>query len=254
MRNEITYKVSGRYALFSDPINRMGGEKLTYLVPHYQGIKGITESIYWKPSLLWVVDEIRVINPIRTESKNLRPISFDSPKNTLSVYTYLRDVEYEVRTHFIANPYRTEPDLIEDGKNENKHHNIAKRQVIKGGRRDIFLGTRECQGYVEPCDFGVKPGYYDGSGEIDFGLMYHSFRYPDETGVEELGVQLCRIKMVDGIIKFTPPQDCDPELRRVLRPMKRKIFGSRRGNFTAVENDETLKDDLMGGELDGLDE
>ena len=27
--------------------------------------------------------------------------------------------------------------------------------IEKGGRRDIFLGTRECQGYVEPCEFGA---------------------------------------------------------------------------------------------------
>ena len=36
IRNSIEYCVSGRYALFSDPINRMGGEKLSYPVPTYQ--------------------------------------------------------------------------------------------------------------------------------------------------------------------------------------------------------------------------
>lgn len=58
-RNSIEYKVYGKYALFSDPIMRVGGEKCTYQIPTYEAIKGITESIYWKPTLLWVVDGVR---------------------------------------------------------------------------------------------------------------------------------------------------------------------------------------------------
>ena len=73
IRNSITYRVWGRYALFSDPITRMGGEKLSYPVPSYQALKGITESIYWKPSILWIVDSVRILNPIRTENKSCFP-------------------------------------------------------------------------------------------------------------------------------------------------------------------------------------
>ena len=149
IRNSIEYCVSGRYALFSDPINRMGGEKLSYPVPTYQALKGITESCFWKPSIIWIIDSVRIISPIRTESKSIRPISYTAPANTLSIYTYLVDPIYEVRAHFIPNFYRKEADLIADGQNENKYHNMAKRMVKKGGRRDIFLGTRECQAYIE---------------------------------------------------------------------------------------------------------
>ena len=85
IRNQIEYCVSGNYALFSDPIARMGGEKFSYMLPTYQALKGITESIYWKPSIIWVVDEMRIMKPIRTESKNIRAISYVAPKNTLSV-------------------------------------------------------------------------------------------------------------------------------------------------------------------------
>ncbi|MEC2691212.1 CRISPR-associated protein Cas5, partial [Bacillus cereus] len=48
MRNSIEFEVFGDYALFTDPLMKMGGEKLTYQVPTYQAIKGIVESIYWK--------------------------------------------------------------------------------------------------------------------------------------------------------------------------------------------------------------
>ena len=75
---------------------------------------------------------------------------------------------YQVRAHFEWNMNRVE---LEKDRNENKHHNIAKRMIERGGRRDIFLGTRECQGYVEPCRFGEGKGYYDQSGEIPYTLM-----------------------------------------------------------------------------------
>lgn len=243
--NQIEYKVYGRYALFSDPITRMGGEKCSYLTPTYQALKGITESIYWKPSILWVVDEVCVMNPIRTESKSIRPISYDSGQNTLSVYTYLVDPVYLVRAHFIPNPYRTEPDLIADGKNENKHHNVAKRMVKKGGRRDVFLGTRECQGYVEECDFEEerKHSFYYDREEIDLGIMFHGFDYPDETGRDMLGVRFWHAKMQNGVIRFCPPEACPAGMRKDIRPMQRKIFGGKYNNFVGL-NEPSLQIEL----------
>ena len=35
IRNQIEFKVYGKYALFSDPITRVGGEKLSYPIPTY---------------------------------------------------------------------------------------------------------------------------------------------------------------------------------------------------------------------------
>lgn len=236
IRNSIEYRLWGRYALFSDPICRMGGEKLTYQVPTYQALKGITESLYWKPSILWIVDSVRILKPIRTENKSIRPISYEEKGNTLSVYTYLVEPVYEVRAHFIPNPYRTEPDLIADGLNENKHHNIAKRMVEKGGRRDVFLGTRECQGYVEPCVYGEEESFYNNSGTVDLGVMFHSFAYPDETGIEELGAHLWKAQMINGEIMFPAPEACDPTMYRTIRPMKAKKFGGKYQNFTPLKD------------------
>lgn len=237
IRNTVEFCVSGRYALFSDPALRMGGEKATLLVPTYQALKGIIETIYWKPSIIWIVDNIRIMNPIQTENKSIRTLSYnrrDGKVADLSIYTYLKDPAYQVRAHFIPNPYRTEPDLIADGQNENKHHNVAKRMIVKGGRRDVFLGTRECQAYVEPCIYGEGKGAYDDRGEIDLGVMFHSFAYPDETGKNELGVRLWHAKMVNGEIRFPLPEECDPTMYRFVRPMYPKKFGGKYGNFVGT--------------------
>ena len=216
--NTIEFKVSGRYALFSDPINRIGGEKFTYQVPTYQALKGILESVYWKPTLIWIIDEVRVMNQIKTQSQGIRPVNF-SGGNTLSIYTYLADVEYQVRAHFIWNYHR--PNLEKD-RNENKHYIIAKRMIKSGGRRDIFLGTRECQGYVEPCKFGDGEGAYDNYGSLSFGLMFHGFDYPDETGQDKLVARLWKPIMNNGYIRFLNPKECT--IKRELSSMKPKVF------------------------------
>ena len=154
-RNTIEFEVYGAYALFSDPVMRVGGEKTSYHIPTYEALKGITESIYWKPTIIWIIDAVRVMNPIQTETKGIRPIAYNGG-NELAYYTYLKDVRYQVRAHFEMN--LNHPELEQD-RNENKHHNIAKRMVKRGGRRDIFLGTRECQAFVEPCVFGEGESY-----------------------------------------------------------------------------------------------
>ena len=137
-RNTVEFQVSGEYALFSDPVTRVGGEKCTYHIPTYEALKGILQSVYWKPTLVWIIDSVRIMMPIQTETKSIRPINYNGG-NDLSYYTYLKNVRYQVRAHFEWNENRLE--LAED-RNENKHHNIAKRMILRGGRRDIFLGAR----------------------------------------------------------------------------------------------------------------
>ncbi len=247
VRNQVEFVVHGRYALFSDPVTRLGGEKFSYQVPTYQALKGILESVYWKPTILWIIDEARVMNPIRTEAKNIRPINYTDSGNTLSVYTYLKNVRYQVRAHFVWNEHR--PELAHD-RDEHKHHNIARRMIERGGRRDIFLGARECQGYVEPCAFGEGEGFYDNYDRLDFGLMVHGFDYPDETGRDMLSLRLWRAFMEKGIIRFPEPSACDPALTRDIRPMKKKAFGD--GGFSGLA-EPGLEELWKEGDADGLD-
>lgn len=227
-KNSITFKLTGRRALFTDPISRMGGEKFSYQVPTYQALKGVVESIYWKPTLIWVIDKVRVIKPIKSESQAVRPIDYGGG-NTLSIYTYLSDVEYMVQAHFEWNENR--PDLYED-RNEDKHFSIAKRALEKGGRRDIFLGSRECQGYVEPCDFDYGEGAYDEYEEFPIGLMFHGFTYPDEAvrpeEKEKLTARFFYPVMQNGIITFPTPEECS--IRRILADRKTKEFSFDKGN------------------------
>jgi len=213
MENKVEFKVYGKYALFTDPLTKIGGEKCSYQIPTYQALKGIMESVYWKPTIVWIIDKVRVMKAIRTQTRSAKPINYGGG-NSLAIYTYLSDVEYQVQAHFEWNFNRE--DMVKD-RNENKHYFVARRMIDRGGRRDIFLGTRECQGYVEPCRFGKSEGFYDHYGELAFDLMFHGFDYPDESGKKELHARFWRPKMVNGIIKFDRPEDCT--IRKNIKQM-----------------------------------
>ena len=239
-KNIVEFKVWGRYALFTDPLTKIGGEKFSYQIPTYEALKGVLSSVYWKPTIVWVIDRVRVMKPIRTQTRSAKPLNYNgvypSAKtsgkkqeafNTLAIYTYLADVEYQVQAHFEWNENRE--DLKHD-RNEHKHFWVAKRMLERGGRRDVFLGTRECQGYVEPCVFGKGEGYYDNyPGEMAFGLMFHGFDYPDEAKDGELWARFWRPVMKKGYIVqsqddenaiIPPPKDPNAFVRKFVREME----------------------------------
>ena len=229
-RRSIEFQVTGRYALFTDPLSKVGGEKCSYHVPTYEALKGIAKSIYWKPTLIWVIDEVRVMKRIRTQTKGVKPLDLGGG-NSLAIYTFLADVQYQVRAHFEWNEHRPE---LSDDRIEAKHHAIVQRMVDRGGRQDIFLGTRDCQGYVQACEFGAGAGELDDAGELAFGLMFHGFDYPDETGGTELHARFWRPTMVNGVVRFSHPQNCIE--RRFVRSMSVKPFGLNQ-NIRPVDTD-----------------
>jgi CRISPR-associated protein Cas5d len=222
MKNSISFRLWGRYALFSDPVTKIGGEKCSYHVPTYEAIKGVLKSIYWKPTIIWYVDRLRVMKPLRTQTKGTKTLVWGGgkKKGDLAIYTFLHEVEYQIEAHFEWNEHRLG---LDRDRVDGKHYNIAQRMLEKGGRQDIFLGVRDCQGYVAPWRFGEGAGAYDELDELSFGLMFHSFDYPDETGKDELASRFWQATMRKGILQFPRPEEC--ERRRFIRPMTAKAFG-----------------------------
>ena len=243
-RNTVEFSVTADYALFSDVLTRTGGEKVSYPIPTDGSLQGILHSIYWKPTIVWYVDAVRIVNPIRTLRKGVRPINYGGG-NDLAYCTYLCDVKYQVRAHFEWNENR--PELAED-RNEHKHHNIARRMIERGGRRDIYLGTRECQGYAEPCVFGEGEGHYDKSGEMPYALMLHGITYADEAVCPEdrgkMTVRFWQPVMRDGVIEFIRPEECT--IKRCIKEMEIKPFGKMQDNFIGA-------DEFGGGDMIELD-
>ena len=235
-KNSIEFTVWGRYALFTDPLTKLGGEKFSYHIPTYEALKGICKSIYWKPTIVWVIDKVRIMKPIRTQSKGMKPIKLGGG-NDLSIYTFLSDVEYQVQAHFEWNLNR--PELKNDWI-DGKHFDIAKRSLKLGGRQDIFLGTRDCQGYVEPCKFGEGKSSHEDIHELGFDLMFHSFGYPDEIGENKFFSYHWRPVMRRGVIEFSRPKDCP--VSKFIREMIPGVFDEHKTiKSVEVEHAEVLK-------------
>ena len=50
MDNKVNFKVYGKFALFTDPLTKIGGEKCSYQIPTYQALKDLGIGLL-KPTL-----------------------------------------------------------------------------------------------------------------------------------------------------------------------------------------------------------
>lgn len=205
----IEVQISGDYAMFATPPSKLCGDKRSYGLPTYEAMVGILNSIYKKPTFRWVVDAIRVMNPICFEHRGVRHINVNGGAD-MANYTYLKDVRYQVRAHMVWD--YSFPELAED-RNFGKHYAIAKRAIRSGGRMNAYLGTSDCQARIEACDFDEDDGksVFSNTGEIPFGLMFHSFVYPEHMSQKErdmLGddphvrIQYADTYLDNGVIRY----------------------------------------------------
>lgn len=198
-------RIKGEYALFVDPLTKGGGEKVSYPIPTKQALLGIVDACYFKPTISNHIEEVRVINPIQTQVRGNRAL-IKKYSSDLNYYSYLADVEYLVKFYFTWNLSRQ--DLIND-RNMKKHEAIMERSIRKGGRRDIFLGTRECVAYLDwisEDEFLSKKSYYQ-DNKISFGIMFNQFKYPTQED-EKLRAYYSEVILDNGLVKYKDLEDC----------------------------------------------
>lgn len=190
----IKLKIWGDYACFSRP--EMKVERVSYDVITPSAARGILEAIYWKPAIRWVIDEIKVINPIKFENIKRNELSGVISSNTvkraylgnkdLKLYQstndivqrgamILKDVCYYVSAHFELTDKVGEGDTVE------KHYNIALRRSKKGQCfHRPYLGCREFSAKFELADEDDEQSYYVNS-EKDLGYMLWDIDFKNEA-------------------------------------------------------------------------
>jgi CRISPR-associated protein Cas5d len=149
----IVFTIRAERALFTRHDLRI--ERFTYPVPTFGALAGVLRSIYAKPAFYWVPTKVFIINPIQYQNIQVNEVKdviitlrpFIAPdRRVQKMQTYLHDVHYVVEAHF-------EWSGEEPGdENLGKHLDIFRRSLAVGGRRDVFLGLRECTAIVEPID------------------------------------------------------------------------------------------------------
>ena len=191
--------VEGDYACFTRPEFKV--ERVSYDVPTPGALEGMLKSIYWKPSIKYVIDQIVVFNKIdfanirRNEVKD--KVSFKAVKDQMNgkrgdpcIYSsesrsqrasmILKNVKYGIAFHFELTGIKDEREVDP----ENKHYNILKRRLEKG------------QSFRTPClgcsEFPVKRmelvSEFDDTlidrelqnREIDLGFMSYRMEFEDK--------------------------------------------------------------------------
>lgn len=204
--------VSGPRACFTRP--EFKAERVSYDAITPSAARGILESVYWKPSIRWVVDRIEVLNEIRfdtfrrneLESKLSYKNAKDACENDADLciiatekrqqraMTYLRDVAYVIDAHFVmTNRVGKEDDGPE------KHYNIALRRFRKGQHfSQPVLGCREFPAKVELLESReVASGFYSDVSEKDLGFMLYDLDFSNADSPNPL---FFRAVMRHGVI------------------------------------------------------
>jgi CRISPR-associated protein Cas5d len=74
--------VSGDHACFTRP--EMKVERVSYDVITPSAARGILEAIHWKPAIVWFVDKIYVLKPIRFQSIRRNEVAHKAPVGAIS--------------------------------------------------------------------------------------------------------------------------------------------------------------------------
>lgn len=223
----VKLKVWGDYACFTRP--EMKVERVSYDVITPSAARGILEAIYWKPEMRWVVDRLRVLNPIRWTHIRRNEVDCKIPARSVTAAMdgkeadlgiaveahrqqraamILRDVCYGIEAHI---------DVLEhngpEDKHEAKHLDQFRRRAEKGECfHHPYLGCREFPASFELAD-EFPPCHESLAGPPrDLGFMLHDIVFaPDETGAiveSNKGRRLTakprfrRFVMRDGIIEI----------------------------------------------------
>ncbi|MCR8547609.1 type I-C CRISPR-associated protein Cas5c [Salipiger sp. P9] len=202
--------IKGDYACFTRP--EMKVERVSYDVMTPSAARGIIEAIHWKPAILWVIDRIHVLAPVRFENIRRNEIASKIPASNVKTamkagsvaglhlnvdedrqqraMMALRNVVYGVEAHLEMTPKAGPED------NPAKHIEMARRRAEKGQHfHQPCLGVREF-----PADVTLVEGFPEtalpaADRNRDLGWMLYDIAY--DRGRDAL---FFHARMEDGVI------------------------------------------------------
>lgn len=210
----VKIEVWGDYACFSRP--EMKVERVSYDVMTPSAARGILEAIYWHPGLVWRIDRIRVLAPIRftnirrnevkdkISASNVRTV-MNRGKGELYLATpqsiqqraamILRDVHYVIEAHFDMTDRAAPTD------NAGKFKDIVKRRAQKGQfYHQPYFGTREFPANFKLCE-SIPECPAELLGERDLGWMLLDLDYSDLSDIKPM---FFRGVLKDGVLEVPP--------------------------------------------------
>lgn len=207
----VAIEVWGDYACFSRP--EMKVERVSYDVMTPSAARGLIESIYWHPGMIWVVDRIHVCKPIRftnirrnevKDTISARKVSAVMEKGSGELYLatpesiqqraamVLRDVRYVIEAHFEMT------EKAAPGDNPGKFQDIIKRRLSRGQfYHQPCFGVREFPAHFSACEM-LPPCPEELRGEKDMGWMLLDMDYSDPVNITPM---FFRAILRDGVLE-----------------------------------------------------
>lgn len=182
IKNEFYLMISGKRACFTNPMLKMERMSYDFITPG--AAECIFASVYSHPNVKWVIEEIRVINPITYYCHTTNEVkNFNVPKNINSIKTvnvtesrilrnttFLTDVCYIVKGHIEE----------ETRLNSDEEFNLKKCIEIFLRRMEReqyyyqpYLGIREFPATLQLIDEKDLNKYIPINKDCNYGLMLH---------------------------------------------------------------------------------
>jgi len=203
----IKLKVWGDYACFTRP--EMKVERVSYDVMTPSAARGILEAIYWKPAIVWEIDRIHIMKPVKFDNirrnevlgkipmksvkeafQGREAVIFKDPNDerVQRASLILRDVCYFIEAHFNKTDKAGPEDSVE------KHYNVALRRMRKGQCfHHPYFGCREFPVQFEFVDGEIPKSELD--GKKDLGLMLWDIDF-----AHDMKAVFFRAEMNEGVI------------------------------------------------------
>src|SRR5215472_6215693 len=229
MQTNVRLRVWGEYACYTRP--EMKVERVSYDVMTPSAARGILEAIHWKPAIKWIVEEIRVLKPIRFHSIRRNEVGAKVPVAAIQkamksgdigdvhlvvednrqqrAATVLADVDYIITARFELTS------KADDSDNPGKHLDTFNRRARKGQCfHQPCLGTREFPArfkLVEPEEPLPTPGRE--TADLGFGALRDlGFMLYDIDHAGDRSSLFFRATLDRGVMKVPSPDS--PEIRR----------------------------------------
>jgi CRISPR-associated protein Cas5d len=225
----VRLRVSGDYACFTRP--EMKVERVSYDVMTPSAARGILEAIHWKPAIKWIVEEIRVLKPIRFQSIRRNEVGAKAPVGAIRkamkggdlgdlqllvednrqqrAATVLVDVAYVLCARFELTP------TADDSDNPGKHLDTFNRRARRGQCfHQPCLGTREFPARFELIEPDAAPPIPEKeTADLGFGAPRDlGFMLFDIDHSGDRSSLFFRATLDRGVMKVPAPNS--PEIRR----------------------------------------
>lgn len=181
--------VQGDWACFPRP--EFVSDRVSYDVISPLAARGILDSIHWRPAVRWVIDRLKILNPVDLRLRPSDDTGDDEDEDGASVIA-LRSVAYLIDARMMLTASAGERDSI-SGHKQMFERRVRKRQPF----RQPYLGVRDC-----PADFRLlaeddpEPACPEGiRGERDWGWLAYDLddrRHP--------AIRYFRARSLDGVI------------------------------------------------------